>query len=505
MASLKTDIIANYVGKSWTAILGILLIPLYIKFLGIESYGLIGFFASLTAVIGILDLGISTTINRELAKRSVNSQSNETQRDLVRTLEVIYWGIAVFSGLIILSGASFIANTWINSETLDVNTVLNAVSLMGLSIAFRFPMSLYQGGLMGLQKQVLVNQINVSFGTLRGLGAILILWLVSPTIVAFFIWQAIISLIESFTFYNYIWKNLPKSSIKPSFKKDIIKDIWKYAAAISANAIIGVALTQIDKVILSNLLTLEIFAYYTIAATVASSVWIITIPFNTAIFPRLVVLYESKQKEKLKSLFHQFSQLLSLILFPFCAILIVFSKQILLIWIQDPLIVENTHLIMSILVFGTMINGMVSLPSYCSYAFGYPKLMTYVNIGQSVIIIPLIFILVNWQQEVGAAIAWVALNSTYILILAPLFFRRFLVKEKKEWYINDNFFPLIVVFSVCTISSFIAPKMATQFSNTLWIIGTGLVALFASAMTIPFVRDIIQGKVVNFIKQTIKI
>ena len=82
MSSLKTDIIANYVGKFWTAILNILLIPVYIKFLGIESYGLIGFFASLTAVIGILDLGIGNTMNRELAKRSVNPESNKTKRDL---------------------------------------------------------------------------------------------------------------------------------------------------------------------------------------------------------------------------------------------------------------------------------------------------------------------------------------------------------------------------------------------------------------------------------------
>ena len=107
MASLKKDIFANYIGRAWTAILGFSLIPLYIKFLGVESYGLVGFFASLTAVIGILDLGIGTTMTRELAKRSSNSGSNDTQRDLVRTLELIYWGLAVFSGIIIFVGAPF--------------------------------------------------------------------------------------------------------------------------------------------------------------------------------------------------------------------------------------------------------------------------------------------------------------------------------------------------------------------------------------------------------------
>ena len=42
-------------------------VPLYIKFMGIESYGLVGIFASLLALFGLLDMGLSTTLNRELA------------------------------------------------------------------------------------------------------------------------------------------------------------------------------------------------------------------------------------------------------------------------------------------------------------------------------------------------------------------------------------------------------------------------------------------------------
>lgn len=495
MTSLKKDIFANYIGKAWTAVLGFSLIPLYIKFLGVESYGLIGFFASLTAVIGILDLGISTTMTRELAKRSSNSDSNDTQRDLVRTLELIYWGISVFSGIIIFVGAPFIANYWIKTE-IDVNTLMNAVRFMALSIAFRFPMSLYQGGLMGLQKQVLVNKIIVSIGTLRGFGAVLILWLFSPTIEAFFIWQAFISLAESFVFFTSIWKVLPKSLKKPSFKLNIIKEIWRYAAAISANAIISILLTQLDKIILSNMLTLKMFAYYTIAATAASSIWLIIVPFSKAVFPRLVSFYETKQKEKLISLFHNTSKLLSLLLFPFCAVLIVFSKQILSIWMQDPIIVDNAYIIMSLLVFGTMLNGMASLPSMCAPAFGWPLLLTYTNIIQSIFIIPLIIILVNWLEGIGAAIAWIILNCTYIFVLPPLFFRHYLAEEKKKWYLFDLFIPLTVAFSVTIISSLVAPKMSMQLFNIVWILGTVLIGFFATAVSIPSMRNTIYEKVI---------
>ncbi len=39
-------------------------IPLYIKFLGIEAYGIIGFFTTLQAMFTLLDLGLGYTLNR---------------------------------------------------------------------------------------------------------------------------------------------------------------------------------------------------------------------------------------------------------------------------------------------------------------------------------------------------------------------------------------------------------------------------------------------------------
>ena len=44
---LKRNLIANYLGQGWTALMGLAFIPLYIKYLGIEAYGLIGIFALL--------------------------------------------------------------------------------------------------------------------------------------------------------------------------------------------------------------------------------------------------------------------------------------------------------------------------------------------------------------------------------------------------------------------------------------------------------------------------
>ena len=43
--SIKRNAIANYVGQIYLTLSGILVVPLYIQHLGMEAYGLVGFFS----------------------------------------------------------------------------------------------------------------------------------------------------------------------------------------------------------------------------------------------------------------------------------------------------------------------------------------------------------------------------------------------------------------------------------------------------------------------------
>ena len=87
MSIIKRNIAANFIGNFWTTLMGLVFIPVYIRFLGIEAYGLVGFFVTLQSVFSLLDMGLSTTLNRELARLSVNGANARKMRDCVRSLE----------------------------------------------------------------------------------------------------------------------------------------------------------------------------------------------------------------------------------------------------------------------------------------------------------------------------------------------------------------------------------------------------------------------------------
>ncbi len=66
--SLKKNTIANFIGLGYTTIIGIVVLPFYLQYLGAEAFGLIGFFIALQAWLQLFDMGTSPMLSRQAAQ-----------------------------------------------------------------------------------------------------------------------------------------------------------------------------------------------------------------------------------------------------------------------------------------------------------------------------------------------------------------------------------------------------------------------------------------------------
>ena len=53
--SLQRNVAANYLASGWAALMGLAFVPWYVRYLGIESYGLIGVFGTMQVWLALLD------------------------------------------------------------------------------------------------------------------------------------------------------------------------------------------------------------------------------------------------------------------------------------------------------------------------------------------------------------------------------------------------------------------------------------------------------------------
>src|SRR4030042_4748086 len=115
MSTVKKNLIANYFGQGWNALMGLAFVPLYIKYLGVESYGLIGIFAMLQAWMVLLDMGMTPTLSREMARLTGGAHEAQSIRDLLRSIETICFGIAVVIALGIWAASGWFASDWLRT------------------------------------------------------------------------------------------------------------------------------------------------------------------------------------------------------------------------------------------------------------------------------------------------------------------------------------------------------------------------------------------------------
>jgi len=499
ISRVKLNIIANFAGSGWAALMSLVFVPVYIRFMSIEAYGLIGFYTILQGAFQILDFGLSPTMNREMARYLALPEKAGEASDFVRTLEVGYWMLGAVIGVGVWGSAPFIAAHWLRSGTIPVDVVQQIVRIMGIVFFLQWPLSFYQGGLMGLQHQALLNGINMVTATLKNGGAALILWLVSPTIKAFFVWLIVISAIQVALTTISFWRRLPPSSHPPRFTKHLLRNVWRFAVGISGIAISAMILTQLDKVILSRLLNLKMFGYYTLAGVVSNGLATMLIgPVFNALFPRFSMLAAVGDQTTLRELYHRASQFMAALVLPVAAVLVFFSFDIMRLWTGSTETALNTSAIVSVLVVGTALNGLMTLPYALQLAHGWTSIGLRINIFLIITLVPGIFFMTTYYGAVGAAAVWVALNTLYMLVGVPLTHRRLLVGEAWRWVSEDVGLPLAVsVLAVGIGRGLIAspmPPVATVVSLSTVLLS----ALAAAIFSAPKMRAWAFGQLTRF-------
>jgi O-antigen/teichoic acid export membrane protein len=481
MSTIKQNILANLAGKIWSGLIWLLFLPVYLKFMGVEAYGLVGFYLTLTAVLSILDLSLSTTINRELARLSVREGKGGEMRDVLRTLETAYWAIAVAIGAALLAASPLIAHYWLKPENLSPEAVRDTVSLIGLTIALQWPSALYTGGMLGIQQQVRLNAVVSAFVTLRAVGAMLVLWIVSPTAQAFFAWHLLIGGLHTAALGFFLWRNLPLPGHRARFDPRLLKDIWRFAAGASGIAIFGTLAAQMDKIILSAVLPLGTFGYYSVAALVASSLYYFVTPITSGVFPRFSQLRSMQANDELARIYHLSCQLAAAILLPIAGLIALFPSAVLTLWTRDAQVAAEGHLVLSLLMAATALNGLVLLPFSLQLASGLVRLSFYTNLVSVIVSAPCLFFLASRYGAPGGAAVWLLLNVVYFIVVVPLMHRSFPMIETRRWYMVDTMLPFGACVAILGLARWLMPAGQSDLAMAAYL-GLALAASYAGAL-----------------------
>jgi O-antigen/teichoic acid export membrane protein len=324
--------------------------------------------------------------------------------------------------------------------------------------------------------------------TVQNGGAVAVLYLWPPALESYFAWLLGAGLVNTALVGWFLWRSLPRAAAPPTFRPQILRELGGFAAGTAGIAVTALILQQLDKVVLSRLLTLEAFGYYTLAGVAASSLYRLIEPVFAALYPRLTELTAAGVRAELAAFYHRASQLLALALMPAAAVLVAFAPELLLLWTGNPSAVENASVLLRILAAGTALNGMMTVPYALQLASGWPQLALRLNVIASIAIGPLMWWLTLARGAAGAASVWVAVNAFYVVIGVRLMHRRLLPGEQGRWYRDALLRPLLAAAAVAVAARLAWSRPLPVGLTIAGLFAVSLVVLAATAAVLPAAR-----------------
>ncbi|MEL4470518.1 lipopolysaccharide biosynthesis protein [Shewanella algae] len=495
-SSLKLNIITNYVSQLYVTGVGIFILPLYIKYMGAEAYGLVGFFAMLQAWFAMLDLGLTPTIGRETARYRGGSMSALAYRQLLRALSLIFFTIAILGGSSLWLFAKQISSNWLTVEKLSLTEVQFAVEVMAVSVALRWLCGLYRGIVTGSEKLVWLSIFNIFIATMRFVAVFVSMWLYGYTPKVFFVHQLIVAVMELTGLWLMGVQLIPKKQcvegrIGWSFRP--VKPVLRFALTIAFTSSVWVLVTQTDKLILSGILPLDQYGYFTLAVLVASGIMFVSGPVSNAVMPRMARLQAENKFDELIGVYRNCTQLVGIIAGSAAIVTFFCAEPLLLLWTGDRTLVHNAAPILKLYVIG---NGMLALsafPYYLQYALGNLRYHLIGNAVMVCILIPSVVYAAKHYGGVGAGWVWVAVNAFYLFFWASFVHFKLAKIIVFKWMLKDTM-QILFGSSICAfalVSIFPFSVEMSYLQTFIYLFLFSLIVVFFSILMSSSARSFI--------------
>ncbi|MAD89997.1 MAG: polysaccharide biosynthesis protein [Pseudoalteromonas sp.] len=497
--SLKLNILANYASQLYVTGIGIFILPIYIKYMGAEAYGLIGFFAMLQAWFAMLDFGLTPTISRETARYYGGSTPALNYLRLFRALSLIFIGIALLGGVSLWVFAEPIALKWLDFKELSQNEVVFAVEVMGVSVALRWLCGLYRGVITGFERIVLLSAFNVVIATLRFVIVFVTMGMFGFTPEIFFLHQLVVAVLELLGLYVISKKLIPNSneaseslgwSIKP------VKPILKFSLTIAFTSFVWVLITQSDKLILSGILPLDEYGFFSLAVMVASGVLVVSGPVSNAIMPRMARLYSEKKNSELISVYKKSTQLVCIFAGSVAFLMVIYAEKLIYVWTGDAEITEQVSPILKLYSFGNGLLLVTAFPYYLQYAIGNLRYHFLGNAASAFVLIPSIIVAAQHYGAFGAGVTWVAINLIYLFFWVGYVHHKLFPGLHFEWLFKDCLLVALPSLAFMYITSFVQVNFDNRvldFIYLMLILSVSVVIAFLFSSYRSFVFSKMRG------------
>ncbi|MGE4240229.1 lipopolysaccharide biosynthesis protein [Ramlibacter sp.] len=439
---ISLDVLAGAANSAVALIAALVAMPLYLRFLGSEAFGVLGFALALQTIVLALDAGLGIGATRTVADAQATGRLGSIG-PLLNAIARAAWWVGFGGALALALLAPLLAAGWLRLERMPAAHAAQALALTALLIGLRWPIAFFQGVLLGARETVAASAIH-AVGTLVATVAAILAAALTSDLRAVVAALCVVSAAQAAVFarrsaaVHGATQRVPAASAVAYFRA---------CAAAGGLGLVGVAVTQIDKVLLSTLVPASEFGYYMLASLMAGSLYPLVGAVFNVLYPHLAKVAHGS-RDDLEASYRSGTLALTAFVFPVAAALAMFGDSILLAWTRDPVAAAAGGPVVRLLALGAGLHAIMYAPYALKLARGATTLALRISLSMLALALPLILFCAMRWGAVGAAAAWLAQHAIYLAAGATWTHARLMPGVTPRWFAQDVAPPVLVSLAI---------------------------------------------------------
>ncbi len=471
---LAKNTLITLLGQGAPALVALVTIPILIRSLNVDRYGLLSLCWAVFGYFALFDLGIGRAIIKLVSERLGSEDAGEIPPLVWSSLTLML--IISLIGMLILMGLTPI----FVSRIFEIPFELEQEARISFYIlAAGLPIITLGSGVKGVleaqQRFDLTNLVQAFLSIFTYAGPLLVLpW--SQSLVGVVAVLMATRLLALGVLLVMAFHTLPQLKARIAFRRSDVQRVLKFGSWMTVSNSISPIMVYLDRFIVGTLISVGGLAFYTTPYEVVTRLWLIPASITQVIFPALSNCLV-KDPPRAKVIAQYGYKFVIAVLLPVILCFITFAREGMHLWLGPEFALKSTS-ILQIFSLGVFFNSLARVPFSILHAAEKPKITAMIHLGELPIFLFFLWILTNRFGLVGAASAW-TLRMVMDLLLMTLFAYRVL-PDRKPIYLNGVI--SLILMGYALVLPFVS-SISTRFTLFLGVMALLGVILWRYALS----------------------
>lgn len=366
--SVSRNTVYNLGGAIVPVVLSLVTVPIYLKLVGPERYGVLAIAWLLLGYFGLFDLGLGRSTSFRIASLRDAPASARADTFWAALSVNVIMGFA--GGLLLLFAASYFFGQVFKVDEKLRPEIMASVPLLACAVPIATLTGTLTGAMQGREKFLETNIVSLISTTLFQILPLAVAFWSGPDIVmlllAAIFARLVAILVLGYRCYGEFCRGQPKR-----LKRDEVLPLLKYGGWVNLTSLCGQALVMVDRFMIGAVLGAAAVTIYTVPLQLAQRIQILPGALTNALFPRL----SAAKAEEQKLLADRASLTLMAVMSIPVLGAIFLAEPFLRLWVGDVVGAQSAP-IGRIVLIGYWVNALAFVPFVKLQTSGRPDLVT---------------------------------------------------------------------------------------------------------------------------------